>query len=287
MIQLDLTDKGLEIKQTPLKYKEKDMPETKAKKAKKKTVVKKKKVEVLGQDPFVNISAEVNSMTEADSLDNARKLSQDIDCNHFRLGGILSKISDEGWWSKEGYVSFKVFVEAELGMNHRKSLYLVSIYNHIVGAGIPYEKVKDLGWTKLRELAPVLTAENVDEWVKTVDGMNTLQLIEEIKDSKKIDLGADEKVPNTIKSKVFKLHDDQRETIEEAIEKAKISAGTEFDAVALEYICLDYLGTPEEVKVKDKVKVKKTDEVTEEDLDEVLDELDEDDYEEEEEEINF
>lgn len=253
----------------------------KATKAIGKALQKKKDVEVLPPDPFIEIAENVNKMTEKTSLEEARTLSQDIDRNYFKLGGILSKISEQEWWAAAGYVSFKIFVQAELGMQYRKAMYLVSIYNYLVEAGIPFEKVKGLGWTKLRELAPVINANNVDEWVETATGMNTLQLIEEIKESKKDASEVDaDKAPNDIKSKVFKLHADQREVIEEAIEAAKIKANTEFDAVALEQICLEYLGTPSKAKSADKPAtpkktkkvVKKSEkEVTPEDLDNVID----------------
>lgn len=254
----------------------------KATKAVGKALQKKKDVvEVLPPDPFIEIAENVNKMTEETSLEEARNLSQDIDRNYFKLGGILSKISEQEWWAAAGYVSFKIFVQAELGMQYRKAMYLVSIYNYLVEAGIPFEKVKGLGWTKLRELAPVINANNVDEWVETASGMNTLQLIEEIRESKKDASEVDEdKAPNDIKSKVFKLHADQREVIEEAIEAAKIKANTEFDAVALEQICLEYLGTPSKAKSADKPAtpkktkkvVKKSEkEVKEEDLDNVID----------------
>jgi hypothetical protein len=42
--------------------------------------------------------------------------------------------------------------------------------------------------------------------------------------------------------KTFKFHDDQIKTVDAAIEKAKQSSNTPDDSVALEYICLDYMG---------------------------------------------
>ena len=49
-------------------------------------------------------------------------------------------------------------------------------------------------------------------------------------------------VTNTVK-KTFKLHPDQKEILEAALEDAKQRSGTKFDTVALEYVCYGYMGT--------------------------------------------
>lgn len=46
---------------------------------------------------------------------------------------------------------------------------------------------------------------------------------------------------STKATKTFKMHDDQKETIEAAIEKAKEKSSTTVDTVALEYICMEFL----------------------------------------------
>ena len=49
-------------------------------------------------------------------------------------------------------------------------------------------------------------------------------------------------VSTAIHKKNFKFHDDQNETVEAALDKAKKVSGTQHDSVAFEHICLDYLG---------------------------------------------
>jgi hypothetical protein len=49
-------------------------------------------------------------------------------------------------------------------------------------------------------------------------------------------------VINTVK-KSFKLHPDQKEIVEAALQDAKSKSGTKFDTVALEYVCQGYMGT--------------------------------------------
>ena len=46
----------------------------------------------------------------------------------------------------------------------------------------------------------------------------------------------------TVTTMSFKVHSDQKATIDAAIEKAKEASGTSVGTVALEFICLDYMG---------------------------------------------
>ena len=46
----------------------------------------------------------------------------------------------------------------------------------------------------------------------------------------------------TSRTRSFKVHEDQKATIDTALAKAKEQSGTTVDTAALEFICLDYLG---------------------------------------------
>lgn len=200
-------------------------------------------VEVLGPDPFVDVQDKMKKLEKNDAVKTAKELLDSIGKSYFYFGGIMSKIQANGWFTEEGYESFQDFVTIEMGMKYRKAMYFIEIYNYLTVAQIPYEKVKNVGWTKLKEIACLLTEDNVDALVKKAEGMNTLQLIEEVKLLKAGEVKATDQKPksNPISSKVFKLHDDQREIINEALAKAKEVANTEFEAVALENICFEYL----------------------------------------------
>lgn len=75
-----------------------------------------------------------------------------------------------------------------------------------------------------------------------------MQLMDTIKkaiaNSHQKQLGTDTSEPaKTVMTKTFKMHEDQKATIEAAIEKAKEVSKTTVDTVALEFICLDYLAS--------------------------------------------
>lgn len=199
-------------------------------------------VEVPGEDVLSDLVHEIENMNEKSARSAVTALSNETEMTSFKLGGVLSVIQANGWY--EPYASFREYVEKELGMHYRKATYWVSIYNHLVEAKVPWEKVKGLGWTKLKEIAEVLTLENVDEWVKIAQSQTTLQLIETVKAHKSAGApkAVEDQAAKTVTTMTFKVHEDQKETVKSAIEKAKGDSGTTVDTAALEFICLDYLG---------------------------------------------
>jgi hypothetical protein len=212
--------------------------------------LKKKKVtsgEVVGKDLILDTAHYVENLTKDAALDALRSVVETQGTNNFQMGGLLQRIYEMGWWDNGIYQNFKEFVEKEYGVGFRKAAYLMTIYSGLVNSGIKWEQVEVLGWTKLRELVAILTSDNVEEWVEKAKGMTVLQLIEHIKVEKAKALpekeGKVQEVTEVAKvsTKTFKLHEDQLETVTTAIEKAKEDGNTEFDTVALEYICLRYL----------------------------------------------
>jgi len=108
--------------------------------------------------------------------------------------------------------------------------------------------VKSVGWTKLKELIPVLTPDNAGGWVEQANNASTIQLIELVKahlanEDKPEGFTGDE--PKKVSTMTFKLHDDQKETIEAALETVKAELGSDYPAVALEHMCINYLGNPQ------------------------------------------
>jgi len=189
---------------------------------------------------------EVENLTAATALPEADRLLNDAEFNYFKLGGVLVVIQENSWWESEGFENFKEFIEQRIDMPYRKAMYLINIYQCLVDAGIKWDSVKNIGWTKLKDIAPLLTEDNVDEWVQRAETMTTLELQEYIKAHKagggSAEEGDEEETKATkVSTMTFKLHEDQRETIRTALDKAQGDNNTEYDAVALEYICMQYL----------------------------------------------
>ena len=204
------------------------------------TTIGKKKVEKTG-NLILDIAHEVESLTKTKALNLADNLSKDIDTNEFKLGGVLKLINDNSWF--EGFEFFDDFVYEKYGFQGRKARYLINIYDNLVTKMIPWEKVSHLGWTKLKELAPIITPENVDEWVAKAEKLTVVELIAALKAAKPTEEG--EKTAKTTDEVVkitFKLKPDQAEVVTQALAKAKGELHTEYDTVALENICAGYVG---------------------------------------------
>lgn len=199
------------------------------------TAVKQKK----SGDLIHDTAAEIEHLTKTKALNEAQKLSENIEANSFRLGGVLKVIFDNAWF--EGFESFGQFVFERFGFQERKARYLMEIYENLVNKQIPWEKVSGLGWTKLKDLARVLTPENVDEWVEKASKLTVAELQAVLKGDQGSEASKEVKTTDQVTVMKFKLHQDQLDTVSSALNKAKAETGTDHDTVALENICSGYL----------------------------------------------
>ena len=213
--------------------------------------------EVLGPDPLYTLSEEIEKLSNQDEIEaRIRKVQETEGLSDFHMGGLFARLKDVGDWGE--YKNFSDYVAANFGVDYRKAQYQITIYTGLVGLGIPYEKVSKAGWTKLKELIKVLTPDNVDDWVAKAMAVNTDTLIKMIKaeesDGSSSETSGSGDTTSEIKSKAFKLHPDQLETINQALAKCKETTGTESDAVALFDICIEYMGNSTGKKAAPKAK---------------------------------
>ena len=206
-------------------------------------------------DLFVEVASEVEHLTRAKAFTLVSNLMEDVESNHFRLGGVLSLIQEKS--SKEdswlgGTTSFRDLVQEKFGLHYRKAMYLIDIYRNLVEKQIPWESVKGLGWTKLKELAKVLTSKNVDGWAKRAEKLTVLQIIDAVKKAQAKG-GSDATMgkPSTVTTMTFKVHEDQKEVIRKGLDKIKKETKTEYDTVALHNLAAAYLGNAITVEVKE------------------------------------
>jgi hypothetical protein len=206
------------------------------------------KGEVLSPDLISTTAHDLENLPNEKTAHNMLgELLQEGDFNYFKLGGVLAVIQANKWFGE--HANFKEWVEHEVkGLQYRKATRLTKLYNDVVNSGVEWEDVQDIGWTLLKEIAPILTPKNVKGWVKKAKKMTTLQLIEAVKEDQlgKAIEGDQEGgglTSTPVTTKTFKVHEDQKEIILKALEEAKKAAGTDVDTVALEFICMDFLGS--------------------------------------------
>jgi hypothetical protein len=198
-------------------------------------------------DVFVLEVQEISKLSAEEAIAEVSALLDAADQNYFRIGGTLSAISAQKFYKTVGFENFNEFVETIYGMKRRKAQYWMKIYDDLIESSVPWAKVKDVGWTKLRGLAGILTLENVDEWVERALSSTVLQLRESIAKAKASSLPNNSGITPTDDEKsnvtafTVKVHDDQKTLIKEAIAKARAEANTDYYGVALEGICMNYL----------------------------------------------
>lgn len=185
----------------------------------------------------------MENMSMEQVLEAIPTLIEQVEFNYFQLGGYLSAINAHEWYKTQGYENLKTFVEGHFGFAYRKAMYLISIYDHLIQAEIEWELVKDIGWSKLKELAEILTKDNVASWVEKAKVMTVLQLNAEVAKAKAGTLvtGGTPDTSTPVSTMTFKVHQDQKDTIQMALEKAMKEADTKYPAVALEGICMGYV----------------------------------------------
>ena len=188
-------------------------------------------------DALHRLIAEIDGLDEPDALGSVGRLADQSEVALFRLGGVLARLKDEGWPQARG--SFRQFVEAEHGIPYRKAVAWMALYRQLARSAVAWEKLRGLGWSALRQIAGVITPDNVDEWVAVAQASTTRALAARVAAHK---TGARKAIahaePTTRMS--FSLRPAQKGAVQAAIEKAR-EGGARAPAVALETICANYV----------------------------------------------
>lgn len=208
--------------------------------------------EVTGFDPNDVIHATVAAVQavkdEAALIDAVRELQDAAEYNFFVIGGYLAEAQSKSWTGE--YDDYWTFVEATFGYKIRKAQILIQIYHALVSCGATWAEAKKIGWGKLMLIASKLEPDNYKEWFEKAEGATWASLQEALKVQKN---EGNEPDPSTlpsepIKKLSFSIHEDQLETIKDALQKAKEDGNTEYDGPALEYICADFLSAAVNMK---------------------------------------
>lgn len=214
------------------------------------TKVTKKTPSKKGKTPdlITATASEIENMTAQEILEQGRAIQADTDFNLFKIGGLVSVAWDKKLHIEFGYDSYEEYIRAEFATlsssPYRKARYLRTIYENLVESQVSWESVKDIGWTKLSVLADMLTTENVKEITEMVKSnkMTVLQLQEWKKAQNESETENTPPPPKSdISTLTLKVHPDQKETIQTALDKAMSEFGTEYPAVAMDHICTGYL----------------------------------------------
>jgi hypothetical protein len=167
-----------------------------------------------------------------------RRTETERDTRFVELGRYLCEVRAGQYWRLEDLKSFDEFLERRFPESRRKAYYLMSIHEHLPPQ--VRKDLKDIGWTKGRELAKLARAEgqrfDCAPWVHKARSMPREAFRREVEK----ELTGREEEPSELI--YFKVYKSQIPVIEEAIETAALMLGTDKSrGYCLEMICADFL----------------------------------------------
>ena len=160
------------------------------------------------------------------------------DTRFVELGRCLCEVRAGQYWRLENLKSFDEFLEKRFPESRRKAYYVMSIHEHLPPK--IRRELKDIGWTKGRELAKLARrdGEHFDyaPWVHKARELPKEQFRREVE---KELTGKDEEPSDLI---YFKLYKSQIPVIEQSLETAARMLGSDRSrGYCLEMICADFL----------------------------------------------
>jgi len=160
------------------------------------------------------------------------------DTRFVELGRYLCEVRAGQYWRLENLKSFDEFLERRFPESRRKAYYLMSIHENLPPEA--RKKLKEIGWTKGRELAKLARAEgqrfDCALWVDKARSMPMEEFSREVERQ----LTGREAEPHEII--YFKVYKSQIPVIEQAVEMAARMLGSDKSrGYCLEMICADFL----------------------------------------------
>jgi len=197
-------------------------------------------------------SSQISPLMPSDVLrKEVLDLRNALERGYMKLAKLLSEVRHQELYVKWGFTTFADYLDKELGFDERKAEHLINIWDKVKGFKLDEERIKKIGWTKMRQITPVLTEKNSKDLINKAEKLSARSLGEKIKS-----LRAIEKTPPQILLKL-PLEDSEYRIIMDAIEEAK-KLTKQSASQALQMVCLDWMedkgARPELASLEDHIK---------------------------------
>ena len=107
------------------------------------------------------------------------QLKTSINDSFLEMASLLVEANEQMHWRPSGYDSFSDYVESTVGMKYRTARYLMTVHETFIQRlNVPRPMLMEIGWTKLKEIAKVSDADNVNQWLETARSNRTSALIQ-------------------------------------------------------------------------------------------------------------
>ena len=163
---------------------------------------------------------------------------QERDVRYVDLGRYLCEVRIGQYWRLERLKSFDEFLQRRFPESRRKAYYIMTIHEHL--SRIPKRDLKQIGWTKARELVRVARAEgqrfDCAPWVHKARELPREEF------QRAVEQHLTGKESELWELLYFKVYKSQLQVIERALETAGLMLGTDKSrGYCLEMICADFL----------------------------------------------
>jgi hypothetical protein len=160
------------------------------------------------------------------------------DARFVELGEYLCEVRARQCWRLERLNSFDEFLARRFPDSRRKAYYLMTIHEHLTR--IPKPQLREMGWTKARELVKVARRDGPEftcaPWVHKAKSCH------ENRSNVKSSGILQGKIRRSWEIIYFKLYKSQLSVVEKALETAGLMLGTDKSrGYCLEMICADFL----------------------------------------------
>jgi len=167
-----------------------------------------------------------------------RERVHERDLRFVDLGRYLCEVRAGQYWRLEKMKSFDDFLEKRFPDSRRKAYYLMAIHENLTR--VPKQQLREIGWTKARELAKVARREG--QRFESAPWVHKARELPKEEFKREVERHLTGRNMEASELLYFRLFKSQQAVIEQALETASLMLGSDKSrGYCLEMICADFL----------------------------------------------
>ena len=167
-----------------------------------------------------------------------KQRNHERDLRFVDLGRYLCEVRAGQYWRLEKMKTFDEFLERRFPDSRRKAYYLMAIHERLTR--VPKQQLREIGWTKARELAKVARREG--ERFESAPWVHKAQALPKEEFKREVERHLTGRETEAWELLYFKMYKSQLAVVEQALETAGLMLGTnQSRGYCLEMICADFL----------------------------------------------
>jgi len=173
-----------------------------------------------------------------------------VESSYIEFSQLLREVWANAYYLKWGYETLREYAEDELGIQYRRARYFIGIADAVAELKLDWDDIREIGWTSMRTVLPVLTKDNAKSWLDRAENTSRRELQKQVQDARgAVSRGESKNI--TIK---LTLSEAESSIIMSALDKAKEMISNESSSLAMEHICYEWFqasgNSPEKVDLE-------------------------------------